>query len=552
MKKLFLLLALLLACGNVQAAIKTISDTGGNWGDTATWGGAAIPTTSDTVVAQADGTSGPVTINATNQVCSILNLENYTNTMTFSPETLLTVTTTTKFNSGMTITGTGNLQLQNTATITSAGKNISGNLIFNGGTWTLADDWNVTGNISVIGSSTFVNNNFYAFGGLNHTGTSTWGGTTNVTLKGTGTVTGIAQTFNSNLTIDTPGTITFSGLFLPGQALTYVSGTVVTTGAVVQVPAFAIAARLDTDGIVWDQFGIRDDAILNSNLTCKFFNQTLSAVNITGNGYFINITENASFVGLDWIGDGGVVLTGTGYIDATGGSTTTGYHPRIPITINSPAGTINIHDDFIYEGNTFTYIAGNITGDNTSIGFHPMGNVTFNTSGMTFPLISTTKTANITLLSDFIADKVNLYGALSIPLSSTAGHINLFGNYNTTISHFKMGDGATLSLSPGAKMNVSTSLYLYGGINSSCPTIINSTVESTAANFSYMGTIGEEKVFGITFQDIDASGSAQAIDDWYGGVLTRTTNINNRTISDLGEAPPASGSGGYASPIYAQ
>ena len=57
---------------------------------------------------------------------------------------------------------------------------------------------------------------------------------------------------------------------------------------------------------------------------------------------------------------------------------------------------------------------------------------------------------------------------------------------------------------------------------------------STAFNLVFNGTTTNCSIYRATFTDVNASGSAIGLDNWYGGTLTRTTNITNRTSADIG------------------
>jgi len=50
---------------------------------------------------------------------------------------------------------------------------------------------------------------------------------------------------------------------------------------------------------------------------------------------------------------------------------------------------------------------------------------------------------------------------------------------------------------------------------------------------NYLGTRANMLVAGMTFTDVDASGSAVPIENMNGGTLTRTTNINNRSWANI-------------------
>lgn len=73
-------------------ATRTISDAGGNWNATGTWVEGVVPVAADAVVAQADGTSGNLVINAA-ATCRSFNLTNYTRTV--SGSAILTISNST-------------------------------------------------------------------------------------------------------------------------------------------------------------------------------------------------------------------------------------------------------------------------------------------------------------------------------------------------------------------------------------------------------------------------------------------------------------------------
>jgi hypothetical protein len=80
-------------------------------------------------------------------------------------------------------------------------------------------------------------------------------------------------------------------------------------------------------------------------------------------------------------------------------------------------------------------------------------------------------------------------------------------------------------------------MNLSGNAFNSCT--IRSTIASSDTFLTYQGTAANCKIAGMTFTDVNASGSAQALDNWYGGTLTRTTNIINRTTADFATAAQA-------------
>jgi len=299
MKRILLALFLLLMCNRAEAATRTIADGGGNWSSNGTWVEGAAPTSSDAVVATA--TSGNVTIDTTSCVCSTLVLTNYVGTMTFGSGNKLTVTTTVTFVSGMTIAGTGILQISNSGTITSAGKTFTGSIVFDGGSFTLADNWTVSGSVTSLTSANILTGNTLYVGG-SLAAIAAVSGTTEIVLNGTGilsTSTGVS--IKNNLTINTTGTITVgSTLYYGTGVLTYTAGTVVTSSSALWI---VTSCTLNTNGITWNNFYIFDNLLtvtlgsdlnISGTLSIRGYNLTFSGSYDISCGIFITYTETAS------------------------------------------------------------------------------------------------------------------------------------------------------------------------------------------------------------------------------------------------------------------
>ena len=99
-------------------AVRTVSNTGGNWNATTTWVGGVVPsTTLDTVAFTA--TSGQLTVNVAS-TCIGIDFTNYVNTRTFTA--LLTVNGPVNLGTGgYTQAGASGITAGATATHTSGG-----------------------------------------------------------------------------------------------------------------------------------------------------------------------------------------------------------------------------------------------------------------------------------------------------------------------------------------------------------------------------------------------------------------------------------------------
>jgi hypothetical protein len=164
-------------------AIRTISDAGGNWNDTATWVEGIVANQYDNVVAQSDGSSGNLTLYGSSAYCIDLDLSNYTGTLTFNSRKIF-MTGSLIFSAAMTVVATSSSSAiyfsTGTGNITTNGK-VLYNVSIHSGTWTLQDALTCTSAINVDIAATFNTNNYnitskylYAYSGSTiNFGTST-------------------------------------------------------------------------------------------------------------------------------------------------------------------------------------------------------------------------------------------------------------------------------------------------------------------------------------------------------------------------------------------
>ena len=341
-------------------AVRTVSNTGGNWNATTAWVGGVVPIAADTVAFTA--TSGNLVVNVATAVLAGINFTNYVGTITFNNAITSTGTINLGTN-GFTQAGASGLIVSGTATI-SGTTAWSRTLQFTGTsiTYTLGSNLTVTGAISLSGTtaSTFTGNTLNIGGSLTVTTTATISGTTVFNFNGTGTWTHTASgVIQNNLTINTSGTLTISGnVYYNTGTLTYTLGTVTTTGSTLNI---ALATTLNTNGMTWNNVSITSGIqTLTSDLNC----QNLTNSSVTINGLFnINVSGNLTANGITQIGTATIVLNGTGTWTAPNASNTF----RIPIIINTN-GIITLANTLQSSGN-LTYIKGIVKANNTTISF---------------------------------------------------------------------------------------------------------------------------------------------------------------------------------------
>jgi hypothetical protein len=346
-------------------AIRTVSILGGNWNAVTTWVGGVVPVSSDTVDFTA--TSGNLTVNVATTTLAGINFTNYVGTITFNAN--ISVNTSVNLGTGgYTQAGGGafGLVINLATTITSNGVSWNNLLTFigNTATYTLADNLNVTGNIVLSGTSsiTFTGNILYIGGNLTVSSTATVLGTTTFNFNGTGTWSypsiGLIR---NNITIDTLGTLTLSGnIYYNTGTLTYISGTVVSTGSVLNI---SLATTFNTSGMTWREISITSGTqTLISDLNSEILRMNNSVtVNVDTSGGNVYILESL-------IKSSTGISQGTASINLIGTGTWT--HPAVGVIRNNininTTGTLTIGTNVYYGVGTLTYLSGKINAKNST------------------------------------------------------------------------------------------------------------------------------------------------------------------------------------------
>lgn len=327
-------------------------NVGTNWGDAANWsltdgGGAtgAVPTATDDALFTAN--SGNCTVNASNRVCKTLNFTGYTNTITMTFN--ITVSGNITLASGMAVSGTGQLIVDTTSTLTSNGFNWSAGFTFSGTsqTFTLADAWTISGvlRLSSTTSCTINSNSITSSGNLTTTTAATTSGTTSISLTGgtwSNTSTGQLQ---NNLTIN--GNVTISGnIYYNTGTLTYTSGLALTTGSTLLIQA---PTTFNTNIMLWNNISYSSTAstTLLSDLNIGGLYTTFGTFNGTFNiNCYGGIRPNGN------LAQG----TGTTTLNLIAGTWSSSAN-YIQINTNI-AGNITISGTVYFMTSTLTYVSG--------------------------------------------------------------------------------------------------------------------------------------------------------------------------------------------------
>jgi hypothetical protein len=217
-------------------------------------------------------------------------------------------------------------------------------------------------------------------------------------------------------------------------------------------------------------------------------------------------------------------LSGTATIILGGGTWSGTSQLKNNLSINCTTAVIS-SSGVTYRDGTMTYVAGTITTTGSTLTL--AGNCTLNIDGMPLNNLTTNNNVAVTLGS-----KLTVLGTFvlnNITTSFSGADISL-ANLIFSVPASVLS-GYTLSIQAGRTLTITTLMDVSG--NTSNTVTINSMTASTAY-LNFTGAVSGCKVFMTTFSYIDASGSAQVIDNWYGGTLTSTTNITNRTSADIG------------------
>jgi hypothetical protein len=403
-----------------------------NWGTATNWsltdgGGAtgAVPTATDD--ARFTANSGNCTTNASARVCLTLVCTGYTNTLTLTFN--LSVGGSITLSNTMTIAGVSTLFIGTTGTITSNTCVIPRLTIGTSAaiTVTCADDINV-GNLNINGTSltqTINSNSINVSGNLTlgiSTQIVTVVGTTTINLVGTGTYSQANTSGNlrNNLNINTAGTITFNtNLAYQTGILTYISGTVVTTGFALNLTG---NSSLDTSGMTWNQVTA---ATGTHTLISDLNTNALSIGAATFNGANINLKGNISITNnTGSAGTSTLIFNGTGNQTWSGGS-----FLRMKTTIDKPSGTLFLTGTIQFNGNTLTYISGEVI--QTGVLSISSAATTLDTNSLVFNTVNILNNIAVTLLSDLnIAGALGLNGIVTI--NGAGRKVNIGGSFSNS------------------------------------------------------------------------------------------------------------------------
>jgi hypothetical protein len=485
---------------------------------TGTW---TAPTESDT-----NALRNNTTINTTGTIVFAGYPQFNTGTLTYTAGTVVTAGSELRFWANTTlntagiswdiVSFAGIITLSSNLTVTNTAKIIAGTTfvgvnrftqvpvleLINAATLALINNITVTNTFKSLNNGSVQNMSGFQLicnGSITTTGTGVLEGSTSILLNGTGTWTSdssdilvTSNAIRNNTTINTTGTITFEGKasFNTGT-LTYVAGTVVTTGSTL---CCNLATTLNTVGITWNNLLLSGVATLSSNLSVTGTTIILGTVSITptnrltqtGNLQLhntavftlpnnINVLGNISTVGstgqhtingfeltvsagLDLSATSGIIGTTALVLNGTG--TWSGAAViKNNLTINT-AGTITVSGHVAYNTGTLTHVAGTVV--TTSSKLSIANSTTLNTTGISWWNIDLDGSFTLTLASILRVNNALTLNGLNLIFAGTAG-VNCNYLYQTITGQITLVSTIDYIISSGfvseISNNVSRSLF---------------------------------------------------------------------------------------------
>ena len=428
----------------------------------------------------------------------------------------------------MTVAGTGTLAIIATATLTSAGKTLTGGLTFGTATQTctFADNWTVNGTVTfanVVATTTLNGNTLYCSGGMTHANGNSVTGTTIINFNGTGTwVNGGTAYMANSVTINTAGTLTISSINLSGGTFTYTAGTVNVTAATTAFFNGTITLNVASINFVNIYFQGTFTYTLSANITCTGNLTIGNSGSPTINGNTINVGGSLATVN-------NASSLGTSIINMNGtGSLTTPNYPnasiRNPLTINT-AGTITVTNTstFGYCSNTLTYTAGTVVTTGSTVGFFnspTLNCASINWNNVVLDGASTmTLSANLNILGNLTinaanvinGNQVNLGGSLTIGNTVLTGStlLNINGTGTWSVSSGTGSIGVDMTINTAGTFTISGQVDFHNG---KTLTYTTGTVVTTGSTLNLFNSGNRTfNTSGITWNDVNIKTGAAVI-----------------------------------------
>jgi hypothetical protein len=509
---------------------------GGSWTDRLTWktlsndagvNPPSYPQSNDTCIL--DDHSGDVYLGAINNQCADLLCDGYTNTLTWTAATTLSVTVSITYCEGMTMDGAdGTARLySNGSTYRSNGITHPCKFQVGSGTHTFLDDWTFTGRVTVDGYysvSTFNGSTLYLNGGFsasNDGGSTSLTGTSIIQINAGTCV--FEQTTIGTVHFKFNGDMSFTGWFYAvGTTITWISGTPDFTGFVLRLQG----ATLDTSSMMWGSLTFYTEtntllSDLNSNGTLTLTYSTT----LNGPGCALRLNTAGLYAASAGIsGTAKVIVSGTsGFQPAFCGLESIEIDSVGTVTLNA---AIQLRDScsFIHTSGTLSPASRNFTIANTGkYTLHLKTGTTWD--GFVISAIPGSE-IEIDLVHNYEPTAtariwINPGVILTFSSASTISVVTLEIPVGTT------ANPTTLILSDASAFAVTGHFDTAGSLPNAF-NVIKSLTPGSYATFNVNGTEANHVCGCTRFTDIDQSGGARPLQTWLGGA---THCLNIRVIN---------------------
>ena len=562
----------------------------GQWNNTNNWSatsggasGASVPTSADDVFFDGLGNSN-CTVNASN-TCRSITCSGYTSTFSVTFGTLV-VTNGIEFSSGMSFAGNNAISLSG-GSLRTNGVTLRNFQFASSGTITLLDDCTVS-NLTINPVTPMTLNGF----AINAIGALTFSaanqtiptlGTTVLNINGTGNQTITTNNGTLGLAVNinkASGTLNIPNFNVGyGCVLTYITGTVVHTGALQTLGSIT----LNTSGVSWNGWNIANATTHNITFTSTFtmtgqllFNNTVvSTTNFIGAGFFtscgsiaynsqnittVNLVNDITTTNFSTAGDTsvktlnnhnifingnmtiGTSITGNATLIMSGTGIWSGAAGILAIDlVFNTSGTITVSGTVTFNGSnkTMTYTAGTMI---TTGGILRLGtNCNLNLSGMIWDSIITytsnpvyTLTSNLransfaTTVNGSVTFNGNIFYLNSLNLSLTV--TSVFGGTTQFIldgTGTITGGFTTGRITLPLIINTSGIITLSGTINVGNLTYTSGTILPTTSTVGILGTITSNNT-GLNFNILQIQGNSNftGTNGWITNTLISATGTH--------------------------
>ncbi len=523
---------------SISANRYLVSGGNGNWNSTTNWSassggssGASVPGVNDAVYIDSSSLNASIYVNVISSCKSLIVSNSYTGT--FSIDTTLTVAGSITLGSGMTLAGSGKCVLSTGSNITSSGKsfpnlsidgyiqnyylydtlkvtnilylNIANNSTVSGVTnsaivcgYLVAktiQQLNSSVNVIALNGSTInANTNFSGSGSIYTSGlqlNATLTGSAPIRLTG-GVWSGKYDIYNSNVYLQGDCTIQDTVYFRAGT-LTYVSGTITTTGSTLisNIWASFNCSGMSFNNLTLTAYGGTFGLQSNLNVSGLMVLYPVSGGLYFSGAYSINcgnlilyggnvvLSGNLYVANLAKVTNGPGLFTGSSYNLYTGGlrldhnlsgnfnkvvfngkgtfSCSSGVTFQKNIDINT-SDTLTISGNIAYNSATIAYFSGTVvtTGSNLTISNY----ANFNTGGMYWDNVTLTgSTTSYGLYSD-----LNIKGTLSLNAVYTTA---FSGAYNINVGNLTVNSQHVVTVPAGLTVSKQTSINANTTLNGS-------------------------------------------------------------------------------------